>query len=125
MRTSPDASTFHYPQVEILYEDGARSFLFLTVPPTNRAPLIIEQGSEAVALITSALADYNAQLAANVRTGTTEEDMGSGGSGGKGDSAVSCTSHPVIVATRFVTVVKDALQKAEELGEYNKDLKAA
>ena len=40
----------------------------MTVPPTNRAPLIIEQGSEAVALITSALADYNAQLATNVRS---------------------------------------------------------
>ncbi|RPD66542.1 hypothetical protein L226DRAFT_530635 [Lentinus tigrinus ALCF2SS1-7] len=57
-----------FSQVEILYEDGARSFLFLTVPPTNRAPLIIEQGSESVALITSALAGYNAQLAANVRS---------------------------------------------------------
>ncbi|KAI0723850.1 hypothetical protein C8T65DRAFT_627657 [Cerioporus squamosus] len=42
--------------------------LFLTVPPTNRAPLIIEQGSKSVTLITSALADYNAQLAENVRS---------------------------------------------------------
>ena len=50
-----------------MYESGARSFLFLTVPPTNRAPLLIEQGSAAVAKITSALADYNAQLAANVK----------------------------------------------------------
>ncbi|KAL7283711.1 hypothetical protein ACG7TL_003147 [Trametes sanguinea] len=56
-----------FSQVEILYKDGARSFLFLTVPPTNRAPLLIEQGSQAVAKITAALADYNAQLAENVR----------------------------------------------------------
>ncbi|KAI8989828.1 hypothetical protein BD414DRAFT_414117 [Trametes punicea] len=56
-----------FSQVEILYRDGARSFLFLTVPPTNRAPLLIEQGPQAVAKITAAIADYNAQLAANVR----------------------------------------------------------
>ncbi|KAI0665253.1 hypothetical protein C8Q70DRAFT_1049410 [Cubamyces menziesii] len=56
-----------FSQVEILYEDGARSFLFLTVPPTNRAPLILEQGQQAVSAITPALADYNAQLAASVR----------------------------------------------------------
>ncbi|KAI0373068.1 hypothetical protein BV20DRAFT_938785 [Pilatotrama ljubarskyi] len=56
-----------FSQVEILYQDGARSFLFLTVPPTNRAPLLIEQGPQAVAKITSALADYNSQLTARVR----------------------------------------------------------
>ncbi|OCH93835.1 hypothetical protein OBBRIDRAFT_724015 [Obba rivulosa] len=56
-----------FSQVEILYQDGARSFLFLTVPPTNRAPLLIEQGSGAVSKITAALADYNNQLAANVK----------------------------------------------------------
>ncbi|KAI0331066.1 hypothetical protein GY45DRAFT_1322760 [Cubamyces sp. BRFM 1775] len=56
-----------FSQVEILYADGARSFLFLTVPPTNRAPLILEQGQQAVSAITPALADYNAQLAASVR----------------------------------------------------------
>ncbi|KAI0362560.1 hypothetical protein OH77DRAFT_63683 [Trametes cingulata] len=55
-----------FSQVEILYQDGARSFLFLTVPPTNRAPLLIEQGPQAVAKITSALADYNQQLTARV-----------------------------------------------------------
>ena len=53
-------------QVEELYRDGARSFLFLTVPPTNRAPLILEQGSWAIDTITSSLADYNSQLEANV-----------------------------------------------------------
>ncbi|PCH37931.1 carbohydrate esterase family 16 protein [Wolfiporia cocos MD-104 SS10] len=51
-----------FSQVEILYNDGARNFLFLTVPPTNRAPLLIEAGPTAVNLITAALADYNDQL---------------------------------------------------------------
>ncbi|KLO19201.1 hypothetical protein SCHPADRAFT_865460 [Schizopora paradoxa] len=57
-----------FGQVEDLYEKGARSFLFLTVPPTNRAPLIIEQGTSSETLIKSALADYNFQLAENVKT---------------------------------------------------------
>ncbi|EKM55245.1 carbohydrate esterase family 16 protein [Phanerochaete carnosa HHB-10118-sp] len=56
-----------FSQVEELYDSGARSFLFLTVPPTNRAPLILEQGSTAVSKISAALDDYNAQLAANVQ----------------------------------------------------------
>ncbi|TFY78622.1 hypothetical protein EWM64_g5392 [Hericium alpestre] len=56
-----------FGQVEDLYEKGARSFLFLTVPPTNRAPLIIEQGRNASAQIALALADYNSQLKENVR----------------------------------------------------------
>lgn len=59
--------TFSLGQVEILYQDGARSFLFLTVPPTNRSPLILQQGFNSVPLITAALADYNAQLADSVR----------------------------------------------------------
>ncbi|KJA24292.1 carbohydrate esterase family 16 protein [Hypholoma sublateritium FD-334 SS-4] len=49
-------------QLEILYESGARNFLFLTVPPTNRAPLIVEQGQNSVSLIKADLANYNAQL---------------------------------------------------------------
>ncbi|CCM06439.1 uncharacterized protein FIBRA_08701 [Fibroporia radiculosa] len=55
-----------FSQVDILYEDGARNFLFLTVPPTNRAPLLIEAGPTAVGQITAALADYNDQLMAFV-----------------------------------------------------------
>ncbi|KAI0312369.1 hypothetical protein OF83DRAFT_1067267 [Amylostereum chailletii] len=55
-----------FGQIEDLYQSGARSFLFLTVPPTNRAPLLVEQGPASVQAITSALADYNQQLQDNV-----------------------------------------------------------
>ncbi|KAH9931699.1 GDSL lipase/esterase [Epithele typhae] len=72
--TNVTQSSFHatlmnrlFGQVEELYQDGARSFLFLTVPPTNRAPLLIEQGRSAVQTIASSLADYNAQLQAGVK----------------------------------------------------------
>jgi len=61
------ASSTRCCQVEDLYALGARSFLFLTVPPTNRAPLLIAQGASAVSDITTALADYNAQLAQSVQ----------------------------------------------------------
>ncbi|KAH8117025.1 GDSL lipase/esterase [Phellopilus nigrolimitatus] len=56
-----------FGQVEDLYEKGARSFLFLTVPPTNRAPLLLVQGPAVTAQIKSALADYNEQLVENVK----------------------------------------------------------
>ncbi|TFY64941.1 hypothetical protein EVG20_g5771 [Dentipellis fragilis] len=56
-----------FGQVESLYERGARSFLFLTVPPTNRAPLIIEQGPSAASAITAALKDYNTKLSESVK----------------------------------------------------------
>ena len=39
----------------------------MTVPPTNRAPLIVQQGPNAISAITLALADYNAQLTENVK----------------------------------------------------------
>ena len=64
-------------QVERLYDNGSRSFLFLTVPPTNRAPLLLQQGSSVVRQISSVLEDYNTQLAANVRSfQTRHRDLG-------------------------------------------------
>ncbi|KAG5352449.1 hypothetical protein C0989_002285 [Termitomyces sp. Mn162] len=49
--------------LEILYEEGARSFLFLTVPPTDRAPIFLQQGSKVVKRLHPLIANYNAQLA--------------------------------------------------------------
>lgn len=55
-----------FSQVDILYQAGARSFLFLTVPPLERTPLFIEQGSSAVKLVKASTLDYNAQLGARL-----------------------------------------------------------
>ncbi|KAF8843670.1 carbohydrate esterase family 16 protein [Paxillus ammoniavirescens] len=55
-----------FSQVENLYQNGARDFLFLTVPPTNRAPLFIEQGPEAAAQMGTDIVAYNDQLTHNV-----------------------------------------------------------
>ncbi|KAG6852961.1 hypothetical protein C0991_007877 [Blastosporella zonata] len=53
-------------QLEDLYSEGARSFLFLTVPPTDRAPLFLEQGPEVTARLHPLIANYNAQLTTTV-----------------------------------------------------------
>jgi len=68
-----------FSQVDTLYASGARSFLFLTVPPTNRAPLFIEQGAAAAATMGDNIADYNTQLTARVRNLTSyyAADLGS------------------------------------------------
>ncbi|KAJ7264866.1 GDSL lipase/esterase [Mycena haematopus] len=49
-------------QLDELYSFGARSFLFLTVPPINRAPLFLEQGHAVTTLLATDIANYNAQL---------------------------------------------------------------
>ncbi|KAG6818611.1 hypothetical protein H0H93_003475 [Arthromyces matolae] len=54
-------------QLEVLYEEGARSFLFLTVPPTDRAPLFLQQGTQVVNRLHPLIANYNAQLATIVK----------------------------------------------------------
>ncbi|OAX30712.1 hypothetical protein K503DRAFT_870910 [Rhizopogon vinicolor AM-OR11-026] len=55
-----------FSQVNDLYSKGARSFLFLTVPPTNRAPMYIQQGSEVTAQIATGIAEYNTYLRQSV-----------------------------------------------------------
>jgi len=49
-------------QLEELHTLGARSFLFLTVPPTDRSPLVLEQGPQASALMHTFISQYNTQL---------------------------------------------------------------
>ena len=49
-------------QLDILYEFGARSFLFLTVPPIDRAPLFLQQGPAVVAKLHPLIANYNERL---------------------------------------------------------------
>ncbi|KAF9014207.1 hypothetical protein BDQ17DRAFT_1342275 [Cyathus striatus] len=53
-------------QLEELHTLGARSFLFLTVPPTDRAPLQIVQGPAVVAKFRPLVQSYNQILKATV-----------------------------------------------------------
>ncbi|KAG6370077.1 carbohydrate esterase family 16 protein [Boletus reticuloceps] len=57
-----------FSQVHDLYNAGARNFLFLTVPPTNRAPLFLEQGPQAADQMGTDIANYNTQLTQSVRS---------------------------------------------------------
>lgn len=54
-------------QLEELYHVGARSFLFLTVPPTDRAPLWLQQGQSISGRNAQFVASYNAELARMVK----------------------------------------------------------
>ncbi|OAX37123.1 carbohydrate esterase family 16 protein [Rhizopogon vinicolor AM-OR11-026] len=55
-----------FSQVDDLYLKGARSFLFLTVPPINRAPFWVQQGSEVAPQIATDIAEYNTHLRQSV-----------------------------------------------------------
>ncbi|KAJ1308757.1 hypothetical protein OPQ81_004448 [Rhizoctonia solani] len=57
----------YFSQVDELYKHGARSFLFLNVPPLERAPLFIEQGSTTVKAVMASTDDFNKQLAQRVK----------------------------------------------------------
>ncbi|GAA6044060.1 hypothetical protein JCM8097_008701 [Rhodosporidiobolus ruineniae] len=50
-------------QVATLYNGGARNFLFLGVPPTQRTPLVQSYGMEAVSQFAANIATYNQNLA--------------------------------------------------------------
>ncbi|KAH0826968.1 carbohydrate esterase family 16 protein [Lanmaoa asiatica] len=56
-----------FSQVDDLYNAGARNFLFLTVPPTDRAPLFLEQGPQTRAQMDTDIVNYNTQLTQMVR----------------------------------------------------------
>lgn len=58
----------YFEQVENLYQKGIRSFLFINVPPIDRAPLFIQQGVATTRAVKASLADYNAQLSGQVKT---------------------------------------------------------
>lgn len=49
-------------QLEELYQAGARSFLFLTVPPVERAPVFLQQGHTVVEKLHSSISIYNNEL---------------------------------------------------------------
>lgn len=46
-----------------LYRSGARNFLFLTLPPVERTPMIIAWGSSKVRRVTADVAEWNRNLA--------------------------------------------------------------
>ncbi|EJD53173.1 hypothetical protein AURDEDRAFT_81427 [Auricularia subglabra TFB-10046 SS5] len=56
----------YFGEVESLYDHGARAFLFINVPPIDRAPLFLTQGNTTTEAVKASLADYNLQFAQRV-----------------------------------------------------------
>jgi phospholipase/lecithinase/hemolysin len=50
--------------MDVLYQSGARNFLFLNVPPVNRSPLTAAQGRASQKLEASYISAYNANITA-------------------------------------------------------------
>ncbi|KAK3698890.1 hypothetical protein LTR37_016767 [Vermiconidia calcicola] len=48
--------------MDVVYQSGARNFLFLNVPPVNRSPLTVAQGISAEDLEADYIAAYNANI---------------------------------------------------------------
>jgi len=64
--------------METLYYAGARNFLFLNVPPTDRSPLVVGQGATAVALDKADIALFNGMittLASTLKTQHSETNV--------------------------------------------------
>jgi phospholipase/lecithinase/hemolysin len=55
-------------QVQIMYNSGARNFLFLTVPPIQYTPLVVAEGSTTVSEEGAGVAYYNQLLVAAIAT---------------------------------------------------------
>lgn len=56
----------YFAQVQKVYDAGGRNFLFINVPPIERSPLMLSQGSSSTALEKSVIDTYNTKLAAKV-----------------------------------------------------------
>ncbi|KAK5163137.1 uncharacterized protein LTR77_010921 [Saxophila tyrrhenica] len=50
--------------MDVLYQSGARNFLFLNVPPVNRSPLTVAQGHASQRLEAEYISAYNANITA-------------------------------------------------------------
>ncbi|KAG9125599.1 hypothetical protein FRC07_006918, partial [Ceratobasidium sp. 392] len=57
----------YFTQVDALYKKGARSFLFVNVPPLERTPLFNGQGDWSVTTLKASVEDFNTQLATRVQ----------------------------------------------------------
>lgn len=56
----------YFALIEKLFNTGARNFLFINVPPVDRSPMMVAQGTSATSLEKSVIAGFNSKLAARV-----------------------------------------------------------
>ncbi|RXW25693.1 hypothetical protein EST38_g163 [Candolleomyces aberdarensis] len=56
----------YFELVQKMYDVGGRNFLFVNVPPIDRSPLMLEQGTESTAGEKVVLANFNARLESRI-----------------------------------------------------------
>ncbi|KAG9009740.1 hypothetical protein FRB90_008161 [Tulasnella sp. 427] len=58
----------YFALVQKVYDVGGRKFLFINVPPVDRSPLMLAQGSTSTAVEKSVINTFNTKLAAKIST---------------------------------------------------------
>ncbi|KAK3904422.1 hypothetical protein C8A05DRAFT_13692 [Staphylotrichum tortipilum] len=61
----------YFGQLKIMYNAGARNFALLTVPPIQRTPAVVAQGTDAVNGEAAAIAKYNAAISTRLAAFTS------------------------------------------------------
>ncbi|GKT49736.1 acetylesterase [Colletotrichum spaethianum] len=56
----------YFDQLQILYNAGVRKFVLLTVPPTQKTPLMIANGADSSGQLTAAIKQYNELVSSNL-----------------------------------------------------------
>ena len=65
---APEIITKYFDEVQILYNAGARNFVFLTVPPIQYTPMVVAEGSSTQTKEGAAVAKYNSLLSSALST---------------------------------------------------------
>ncbi|KAK2054969.1 GDSL-like Lipase/Acylhydrolase [Colletotrichum caudatum] len=56
----------YFDQLQILYDAGVRNFVLLSVPPTQKTPLMISNGADAGGQLSAAIQQYNELIVGNL-----------------------------------------------------------
>jgi len=58
----------YFTQVQILYDSGARNFVFLSVPPIQSTPMVLAYGNTTVTQVAAGVKRYNQLLMTSLET---------------------------------------------------------
>ncbi|KDN66473.1 putative fungal cellulose binding domain-containing protein [Colletotrichum sublineola] len=56
----------YFDQLQILYDAGVRNFVLLSVPPTQKTPLMLANGADAGGQLSASIKQYNELIASNL-----------------------------------------------------------
>ncbi|CAH0053728.1 unnamed protein product [Clonostachys solani] len=58
----------YFEQLQILYDAGVRNFLLLGVPPTEKSPLMLENGEESNKMLAATIEQYNDLISSSMES---------------------------------------------------------